>query len=192
MAYDIETARTRAGLESTDTSKDDLLNGAMQAAQSYAEKYCDRFFSLQDDVAEEIHFTHHEIQLHRFPLVSITSVMADGKPVVTDYHMNKTIGMVVFDARLCTHTVLISYSGGYSPLPGDLEMALWRLFDSYYGAFSESGVDPSGATGAIKAISSSGARVEFDVSSGGSNAIANGLSDPFAMSILNLYALKSC
>jgi hypothetical protein len=191
MAYDIETARVRIGLESTDTSKDAELTAAMDASLNFAEKYCDRFFMLKDEIAEEIHFTDKDVQLHRFPLVSITSINADNKPVVSNYHMEKTTGRVVFDSSICAHTLLVSYSGGYAKLPGDLELAIWKLFDVAWGSISATATGAAGG-GAIKAISSSGARVEFDTSRGGANLGGGGLSDPFAITILDLYALKSC
>jgi hypothetical protein len=192
MAYDIETARVRIGLDSTDTSKDAELTAAMGASLNFAEKYCDRFFMLKDEIAEEIHFTDKDVQLHRFPLVSITSINADGKPIAAEYHMEKTTGRVVFDSSICAHTLLVSYSGGYATLPSDLELALWKLFDAAWGLVSATASTAAVGGGAIKAISSSGARVEFDTSSGSANLGGGGLSDPFAMTILNLYALKSC
>jgi hypothetical protein len=194
MAYDIETARVRIGLEPTDISKDAELTAAMEASLGFAEKYCDRFFMFKEDTAEFIHFTDSDVQLHRYPVTSVTSIDSNGSPVVVDYHIEKNTGRLVFDSRICSHTLLVAYSGGYSVLPSDLELALWRLFDSNWSVISATTSTAAVGGGAIKAISSSGARVEFDTSSGNSSGMggSGGLSDPFTISILDLYALKSC
>jgi hypothetical protein len=194
MAYDIETARVRIGLESTDTSRDVELTAAMDASLNFAEKYCDRFFMFQEDTAELIHFTDNDLQLHRYPITAVASVEADGNAVETDYHIEKKTGRIILDSRLYAHELTVSYSGGYAVLPSDLEMALWRLFDTTWSVVSATTSSAPVGGGAIKAISSSGARVEFDTSSGSSSGMSGsgGLSDPFAISILDLYALKSC
>jgi len=191
--YDIQTARIRIGLESTDTSKDVELTAAMEASLNYAEKYCDRFFMFQEDVAELIHFTSNVIQVHRYPITTVSSVLGDGEPIAATYHIDKRAGRLVMDGRVCAHELTVNYSGGYAVLPADLEMALWRLFDSNWSVISATTSSTAVGGGAIKAISSQGARVEFDTSSASSGmGGSGGLSDPFAMSILDLYGLKSC
>ena len=224
MAYDLETARIRIGLESTDTSKDVELTAAMEASLHYAEKYCDRFFMFQEDVAELIHFESSYVQLHRYPVTAVASIKFDsadfmvswvplataipigganesswsasrpcGEPLEVPYHIEKKTGRLVFDSRFYSHELTVNYSGGYAVLPADLEMALWRLFDSTWSVISATTSSAPVGGGAIKAISSQGARVEFDTSSAGSGmGGSGGLSDSFANSILDLYGLKSC
>jgi hypothetical protein len=193
MTYNIETARIRIGLESTDTSKDVELTASMEASLNFAEKYCDRLFMFQIDTAELIHFIDNDIQLHRYPLVGVSSMMADGNLINVDYHLQKNTGRLILDSQIYAHELIVNYSGGYSTLPSDLEMALWRLFDSIWSVASSTTSSAPVGGGAIKAISSSGARVEFDTSSASSGmGGSGGLSDPFAMTILDLYSLKSC
>ena len=193
MAYDLETARIRIGLESTDTSKDVELTAAMEASLHYAEKYCDRFFMFQTDVAELIHFESSDVQLHRYPVTAVASIEFDGEPLEVPYHIEKKTGRLVFDSRFYAHELTVNYSGGYAVLPADLEMALWRLFDSTWSVISATTSSAPVGGGAIKAISSQGARVEFDTSSASSGmGGSGGLSDSFANSILDLYGLKSC
>lgn len=186
MAYDIETARTRAGLESTDTSQDVMLTSAMTAALSFAENYCDRKFMRQLESEQFIHFGQCGVQLKRFPVESVGLVDADGKSCF-DWHIDTLVGRVTFDGRVHAHILTIDYMGGYDVLPADLEMALWRLFDSAYG-FIGSTSDSTGA-GQVKAISSAGAKIEFNV--GGSSGLGEsgpgGLGDAFSTTILDFY-----
>lgn len=188
MAYDLETARVRVGLAPDDTSQDAMLTTAMGASLSFAEKYCDRKFMRKLESEEFIHFNQAKVQLIRYPVESVSSVGRDNT-AVTDYHIDKPDGRITFDGRINAHVLTIAYLGGYDVLPTDLEMALWRLFDSAYGEISSGG--STAGTGQIKAISSAGAKIEFNVgSSSGSVAAAGGANTPggaFAASILDFY-----
>lgn len=190
MAYDIETARVRVGLQATDSSQDVTITAAMDAALGYAEKYCDREFMREADVeAEFIHFDAAELQLRRFPVAAVASV-DDGTRAIADYHLNAKGGRIVFDSRVRSHVLKVKYTGGYEILPADLEMALWRLFDNAWSAFTASAAGGQVAGGAIKAIRSNGASIEYDTSaasSGGSD-----IGDPLTVAILDLYAVQAC
>lgn len=185
MAFDLATARVRIGLAANDTSKDALLTPALQAALFFAEKYCDRKFKSALESEEFIHFNECEVQLCRYPIASVGLVDRDGSSI-TNYHLDSKLGRIVFDSRVTAHVLTIDYSGGYSVLPDDLEMALWRLFDTSWIIIS--GSTESGGT--VKAITSAGAKVEFDVSSAAIGA--SGISDPFAVSILDFYRVGAC
>lgn len=184
--YDIQTARIRIGLESTDTSKDVELNAAMDASLKFAELYCDRKFMKQFESERFIHFNQCKVQLIRYPVDSVGLVDADDKPN-TDWHIDGPDGRITFDGRINAHVLTVDYVGGYEVLPADLEMALWRLFDSAYGLISSTG--GTVGTGQVKAIYSAGAKVEFNVSGSGSSGGSGpgGIADAFSSTILDFY-----
>lgn len=188
--WDIESARVRVGLQPDDTSKDTQLTSAMGAALLFAEKYCRRKFMFKSEIIKLIHFANSEVQLARYPIVTVNEI-SNGTSAITNYHIDEDLGRITFDSRIVAHELIIDSEGGYEVLPDDLEMALWRLFDSCWSIMGGSGQTVGG--GAIKAITSAGAKVEFDVgSSSSTSAGANGISDPFAESILDFYRLESC
>lgn len=184
--YDIETARIRIGLEPTDTSKDAQLNVAMSASLNFAENYCDRKFMKQAESERFVHFSYCGVQLKRFPVESVEMVSADGNSF-SDFHIDMPVGRITLDSRISAHILTVDYVGGYEVLPADLEMALWRLFDSAYANINNTG--GSLGNGQVKAISSAGAKIEFNVSgssdAGGSGT--GGIGDGFTSSILDFY-----
>ncbi len=189
MAYDLESARVRIGLMPDDSSKDSQINTAMGGALSFAERYCNRQFIKKTESVKFVHFFNNNLQLSRYPIESVIKI-SSGTSQISSFHVDEKLGVLTFENNICSHELIVDYTGGYEVLPADLEMALWRLFDSCWAIMGGSG----GATGGvIKAISSAGARVEYDVkSSASSGAGANGVSDPFAESILDLYRVESC
>ena len=186
MAYELESARIRIGLAGDDASKDAEITASMSAALSYAERYCDRKFMKSIESEQFFHFSQCEVQLHRYPIDSVGLVDIDNTEV-KNYRIDAVHGRIVFDGRVSAKLLTIDYSGGYQTVPGDLEIALWRLFDAAWSIVSAAGEQGSFGA-AIKSIASAGAKVEFDVSS--SSSI--GLNDSVATTILDFYKIESC
>lgn len=85
--------------------------------------------------------------------------------------------------------ISFDYTGGFKTLPADLEVALWMVFNTYWGQF---GGHVAVGSGAIKSISSDGSRVEFDVSGGSSGVDMDTGMPSFAISVLDLYRCPPC
>lgn len=185
MAFDLATARVRTGVGAGNTHKDPQLNAALQGALFFAEKYCDRKFKSAIESEEFIHFNESEVQLCRYPIASVGLVDSDGSSI-TNYHLDSKLGRIVFDSRVTAHVLTIDYSGGYAVYPDDLEMALWHLFDHCWVIID--GTAKLNQT--VKAITSAGAKVEFDVSS--SSIGSSGMNDPFTASVLDFYRREAC
>lgn len=190
--FDIVTAKARLNI--TDATQDVAVQAMLDAALSLAERYCNRSFLYK---AERVRFydSHFgSLPLPRYPIESVTKFTGAGN----NYHVHKSTGTITLhrDASWWSsgHEVVVEYTGGYKVLPPDLVLALWEIFDNLWGRHTASPTAAAAATtgGAIKSISSDGARVEFDVSGGAVAATPNALNYdsgmPYsAQSILDLY-----
>lgn len=182
--FDLATARVRIGLQGSDTSKDTLLTAALDAALAMAETYCDRQFKQLTSSVSLFHFEGEVIQLQRYPVTALTSLAGDST-TLANYHLDGATGRIVMDGCRRYHQVDVSFTGGYATYPADLELAFWVIFDGIWP--SVSGAAAAAGGGAIKAIRSNGASVEYDTSS----ASAGGL--PLASTfILDKYRLVRC
>lgn len=189
--FDIVTAKTRLNI--VDATQDVAVQALLDAALSLAERYCNRGFLYK---AERVRFydSHFgSLPLPRYPIDTVTKLTGAGK-----HHVHKSTGLITIhrDAAWWSggHEIVVEYAGGYKVLPGDLELALWEVFDNLWSRHIASPTAAAAATtgGAIKSISSDGARVEFDVSGGAVSSTPNALNFdsglPFsAQSILDLY-----
>jgi hypothetical protein len=166
---ELEMLRQRAGLQPSDTSKDAALAAAWEAAREVLENYLNRDLGpagLRDEV-----FTHIRrctVSLRAYPVKRIEAVItADGQEV-SGYHVERRTGLVHFDARSARHELLVRYDAD-PPRSGAILSAQLAAFDGLWAGLNSSG-QIAAATGAIKSISSDGARVEFDVGSGAVSA----------------------
>ena len=191
MAFDLAAARARIGLAAGDTSKDAQLTAALNASSALAERYCDRLFGYASATETFVQFAAREVQLERFPIVSVASVVADDA-TLSKYQIDKKSGMILFEGGgVSALSLVVTYAGGYQTMPADLELSLWMIFDSVWP--SVSGVAGTGASsGAISRITVPDVgSISFDT---GSNSAAglNGLVPDSAAAILDLYRRPSC
>ena len=156
--FDLNTAKTRLNI--TGTTQDAALQVALDAALAIAEGYCDRkFMHTATQVETFTHSAGNSISLIRYPLDSDPTLAGDQKTY--KFHADWQNGVVHFDGGIAEHKLKVTYSGGYVTLPGDLEYALWGIFDGVWtqmqsaGSVSAGGVDKISLVG-VGSISYSG------------------------------------
>jgi hypothetical protein len=228
MTWDIDAARARIGLAEGDAAQDTSLEAAMDTALAVAESYCDRRFLLEDDTQEFSEPIPATLLVRRWPLAKLTSLMPleplpepppDPVEIPSTWRMDKKKGMVFivgmppwitpvgmappadFVWRSGTPGRLgfvLAYTGGYDPLPADLEAALWMTFDALWGSTPGWGVPAGqqGSSGPVKSFSIDGTRIDYDTQSaagGGANskAAARGILPATAIGILDFYRAET-
>jgi hypothetical protein len=181
--------RARIGLPPGDTTKDAELTAAWAMVTSWVETYLDRW--LVPGAYEEV-FTHvarKVLSLKAYPVIAITEFLGDVGTQVVDYHVEKPYGLVHMDGFVISHELTVLYDA-LPDVDGPIMLAMLSVFDSVWRDLSAT--EPSGGDGPVKAISSNGARVEFDLSAGGMDIDAgSGLPTSVAY-MLNLYRRQSC
>ncbi len=188
MAWDILTARLKAGLLVTDGSKDGILDATMKTAIALAEAYCDRYFLYQQETQ---HFVHVErnVFLKRYPVERISSIIKKG--AITTHtlgELNKEAGIL---GASSVGEITLEYWGGYKTLPLDLELAFWGIFEAAYATMTSTG--GGGVSGEIKKLAITGVgSVDYDTASasGDSSSGFGGLLPAISKSILDLYKRK--
>ena len=192
--FDLASAKTRLGI--VGTAQDAAVTASLNAALAIAEQYCDRRFLYKRDTVAFYDARQRALILSRYPIDTVNSITSKqtGAAIASDsYHIHHWNGMVYFHGQPFFDEIQIDYTGGYATLPADLELALWILFDALWPSFSGGGGASGG--GAIKAIRSNGASIEYDTSGGGVAGItssgATGL-PVGAMAILNPYRRETC
>lgn len=184
MTWDIAAARARIGLVVGDTTKDVELTSAMDAALAIAESYCDRLFLDAAEVEIFVDSTAKHFQLKRFPITTINSITGDS---VGAYDVDKKHGWLNIHVAY-RRTLTVDYQAGYVVLPGDLELALWQVFDSAHGLSTSAG---GGVSGGIKKIAVTGVGA-IDYDTGASAATTSSALIPAAaLNILDAYRLES-
>jgi len=184
MAWNLETAKTRLGIEPGDMSKDTQIQAAMDTALSLCEKYCDRFFLQASETETFYHTSTNVFQLKRFPIVSV-SKGGDGAKVYQER------GYLEFSRYVIEEEVEVEYLGGYSELPADLEMALWLAFDNTYKELAPGG---GGLSGGLKKLQITGVgSIDYGTSAASSGdsggGFVGGLIPISSIGILDLYRL---
>lgn len=155
MAWTLQEAKVRYGIDPSDTSKDALLTRMMESAIEVAESYCNRFFLFKDP-EEEIfdRFQYKTIQLHRLPISSITELKIGESACAADsYFFEAKTGRIILSSYMSALKTTVKYSGGFRPdnLPFNLEYALYLILDYFYNA-SQTGLAGSGDVGDISSI----------------------------------------
>lgn len=201
MAFDVSTARVRAGLLVTDTSQDAAINLAMQTALSIAEKYCDRKFMYARQKGSFYYVARQNFQLDRYPIESVFSLSDENGTTVdaTDYEVHHLTGMVQFPSvHSVPKRITIEWEGGYRQLPFDLEMALWGAFDTVWPSISGAG-GGTVAAGEIESVTlqdvgtvrfTTQASVASGAGASNASSGAYGLMGPY-FSLLDKYRLES-
>jgi len=195
--FDLATAKARLGIAVVDTTKDTLLSGAISAALSIAENYCDRKFLYAAESQKFNHFHGATMSLIRYPLVNVTSVAKNGA-WVSGYKVISSTGQIEFDHPVRHDELTVQYTGGYTVLPDDLLLALWRIFDAIWSDMPGGGA-AAGAAAGSQAISSIAIpdvgtiRFEASGAAGGAGAgAAGGLIDNVTAALLSFYRREKC
>jgi hypothetical protein len=196
--FDLLTAHSRLGL--TDASKDYYVNLGIATALAIAERYCDRHFYQATETEKFYYVSGQALQISRYPLISVTSIKgSDGSSVASSsYKVNMTTGQILFGSWFASQEVDVTYTGGYTALPLDLELALWEVFDAVWAATPGAGAVVGGgaATGGISSISVPDVgTLRFDTgktSSSNSASGSGGFISDYAIGLLEPYRLKSC
>lgn len=194
MPFDLNTAKNRLGIAPGDVTKDAEIQAALDAALAAAEKYCNRNFRLARETARFYHVDGPAIQLSRFPIRVIHSVTPD--PPTFDIHYT---GGKLLTHDQGFHEVEIDYTGGYDPLPPDLELALWLTFANTHSIISGGAAATLvQGSGDVKSVTVMGSfKLDYDV---GTTAVGGGGGSDFggeavgfipgaAVSILDLYVV---
>lgn len=130
MAWDVSTARVRAGLQANDASRDADLEAMMAAALASVETYVDRDLLL--DEAHERFVDDagaRRLLVRRYPIAGVYEVSADGRsPTDLEFDVQYRVGEIVFVSPVYAREISVRYRGGYAKLPADLEWCLWTLF----------------------------------------------------------------
>jgi hypothetical protein len=191
----IEDLRVRIGLPFDDTSKDAEINAAKDSAFALMGNYCDRIF-LDDDGADvEEQFTHRvgkSLNLKRYPIIAITSIVDDKSQAFTAYHEEPDTGVIHLDEHRAFHQVTVTFSGGYDEdaLPPDLLMAFYSVFDQEY-ALGEGGV--VSASGEIQSVTVADVgTVRYTTSSSDSSSDSGAFLPDRTKSILEAYMRFKC
>ena len=150
--FDLDTAKGRLGIALADTSKDTVIASAMKATIAIAENYCKRKFERKLEVEMFPHFRGTAVSLQRYPILHVDAVRDnEHKSRVMKYQIDSAAGLIEFHGQTEAEYLVVEYDAGYDPLPDDLEIAFWAIFDEVYTATSTSG--GAGGGGAIEKAS---------------------------------------
>jgi hypothetical protein len=111
-------------VDTNDTSKMSQLTMLMNSAMTIIENYCHRKFILQADQEKFVLDETKTIRLRRFPIASVESVVYANGMELNDYLLDAESGTIVFAERVFNSEVLVSYTGGFDPIPPDVLLAL--------------------------------------------------------------------
>lgn len=127
-SYDLVTLDDlKADLGISIDADDDFLTRAIGKASSAAAQYCGRVFPVEtvEDLFDLCGNSHAALQLSRAPIVEIVSV-AQGDTVLAqdDYRIDAKAGLIFrSDGRWSGSDITINYTGGFDPIPLDLQGA---------------------------------------------------------------------
>jgi hypothetical protein len=151
-------------LDSTDTSKDALLQDLIDSASFAIQTYCKRKLLVGDYV--ELHDGKglSNLYLGEAPILSVTSVKIDGQ-LVTDYKTRDKMGVLTRSSGVWQDGIVnveVSYRAGYQTIPLDIQQACKLLVSFYYktdiaeftNVFTEGGgfIRPEAFPGRVRAL----------------------------------------
>lgn len=163
MAWDLATAKTRQGLAPADTSKNVALQSTMDEVLSTVENLLGRGLLKRQETVVFHDVDTRSLRLPRYPVERIVAI--NGKAPNSDVCLRGRVGAIdlnaghywAWNAALNCHTTKIEYIGGFSPLPSDLERALWEAFDTLWAVSNQTVGGPSaGAGGGASVVQGSG------------------------------------
>ena len=117
--------------------------------------YCDRVFLRGVDVVEQ--FTHKvgvALNLKRYPIETVASIIDDKGVDFTLYHIEPDTGVIHLDARRAFHQAYVTFTGGYDEdaLPGDLLVAFYAVFDQEWAIHEGGAVSSSGEISSVSVV----------------------------------------
>jgi hypothetical protein len=206
MTWTLQAAKARLGI--TDDAQDAQITQALNVSLGLAEKYCDRRFQKKDETARFFGDSWPTLLVRRYPILSVAEVRAPTGDVIDSsrYGIDYDNGMIllgsgnmVVPSRWSRGAVEVDFTGGYEPLPDDLELALWLVFDAVW--FKSPGMGLPGGTAPEPTVRSfaidgmsigyeNAATVSGSPSSGGGPA-AWGLMPASSVATLNLYRAET-
>ena len=154
MAFDEATAITR--LPALTQAQTALIQPMLDTAMALAETYCNRKFDYANEVESMPQpVLRKSLSLRRYPLESVTSIVqAHGAVDITEWHLDKDSGLVHLHGWHGSHEMTVTYKGGYSVLPFDLELALWQIFHGLWASTPGAGTSLGSSGGALDGIKS--------------------------------------
>lgn len=145
-SYDlVELADFKTELAITDTQYDAYIARLVTAASAVAAQYCSRFFAAEtvldqfwdqrDHLPNLMRGGYRPLQLSRWPIISIDSVLENDVALVadTDYIANPELGQLVRLNEMgnprtwANQAIAVQYEAGYATTPADLADAILRL-----------------------------------------------------------------
>lgn len=152
-SYDLTTlvnVKSELSIASTVTTSDAVLRRYITSASSAAINYCNRVFvveSIQDKYLTKgatrlVGDRPDVLQLSRWPISELTSVVVDGTTLVdgTDFLTDLINGQLTkIDSdgnrrNWCGQSITVLYDGGFDAIPADVEDAVIRMVTKRYRA----------------------------------------------------------
>lgn len=144
LAYDLVTlAIAKEELGVTGSASDTQIQRYVSAASTIFANFCNRIFN-KETVADTFdigrarlqYYGEAALQTTRFPIIgSIASLTQAGTALVvgTDYRFDRDAGLLYrldgsgLDTSWCGSPVVITYDGGYTAIPLDIQDAITRM-----------------------------------------------------------------
>jgi hypothetical protein len=130
-------------------ASDAKLTRYIAAASMAASNYCNRVFPLET-VTDTFDIGRARLQYHgeaslqatRWPVVDVTSVLENDVELVrdTDYRLDEASGLFYritsggLDRSWISTPVVITYNGGFDPIPADLQDAVLKMVNARWAA----------------------------------------------------------
>lgn len=194
MAWDLATAKELLGIDPGDTSQDVAITKVMGVTLATIEKLLQRGI-IQLSETQIFHWlTSRRVLLRRYPLVEITA-LDGGSAAPADVTLNLQTGWAEHSSWCGLESLSITYTGGFDPIPDDLERAMWEAFSYLYSkSDTTTGLAASTAAGAseISGVTVFDAfKIDYSVDSSGAESAAAqreawGWLAPWA-TVLNMY-----
>lgn len=205
MAYTLDAAKTRLGIDTQDTSQDDAIKACLAVAMSLAETYCDRGLEFKADVVDEFeHSMERVLRVYRYPIKEVKSidtidpVLQSSLQANSSIWLDKKAGMI--KGLWWGYDVQVTYDGGFDPLPADLEYGLWLVFDAVWystpGMGQVAGSSSEDAAGPVRSFTINGVRIDYAAKTS-SFASSGGSIDPYgiipenAIAVLDKYRAET-
>jgi hypothetical protein len=188
----LKLLRVRVGLPVDDASKDDLITAAYGTAGRMLENYLDRSLEAGGHSETFTHAANNVVSLRAYPIDEIMNIVTASGAEITAYHVAKQSGLVHFDSRQVQHEIMVTYTS-LDPIDSVLGLALLSVFDQVYNSITA--VNSGGAVsgGAIKSISSDGARIEYASGTESASGVDSASGIPTSvLGLLQAYRRQSC
>jgi hypothetical protein len=153
----------KAELGITNNDKDDLLGDLLDQTSAAIESYLGRRLPVETVTEvmrdDEIPYDDQPVWLRRYPVSSITSIVADGETLqVSEYDFDGDDGSVWHvdgdgdaDAWGAIRKLTITYTAGYSTIPADIQRATLDFSKSkYYSQLRDPSMRSEEIPGVIK------------------------------------------